>query len=104
LLRDPQRRKTEIQLAYRIGELSDYKGIIVSSGCLSESEIRSPGDAASIFHLVNYPENILPHLTKKNPTCAIVNAYKRKTAKCALILKRKTASEVDLESAKRVRE
>ena len=48
-LRDSQLRKYEMNLAYRIGEMSRFNGIVFSSGALSESEIRSPLDAGNFF-------------------------------------------------------
>ena len=101
--RDPHRRKNEIQLACRIGELSNYKGVVLSSDCKLESEVRSPSDAAALLSLAAFPENALPHLTKKNATCAIVNAYKRKTGKCAIVLKRKNASALPTDQTKKLK-
>ena len=100
--RDPLRRKNEIQLACRIGELSAYKGVILSSDARLVSEIRSPSDAAALMTLASFPENSLPHLTKKNPMNCLVNAFKRKTGKCAIVLKRKSTAET-VDDAKKIR-
>ena len=94
-LRDSQLRKYEVSLAYKIGEMSRFKGVVMSSGCLNQAEIRSPYDAAGLFGLARFPENIIPSLTKNNGTIALVHAFQRQTGKCAIILKRKNISNND---------
>ena len=91
-LRDSQLRKYEVSLAYKIGEMSRFKGVVMSSGCLNRSEIRSPSDASCLIGLARFPENVIPSLTKNNGTIAIIHAFNRQTGKCAIILKRKNTS------------
>ena len=75
--------------------MSRFKGVVLNSGCVAENEIRSPSDAACLMALARYPENVLPSLTRKNGTIAVVHAYNRQTAKCAITLKRKIDNETD---------
>ena len=84
-----------MNLAYRIGEMSRFNGIVLNSGCLSESEIRSPSDAAHLMVLARFPENKIPAVTKRNSTVGLVHAFNRQTGKCAIILKRKAISTAD---------
>ena len=84
-----------MNLAYRIGEMSRFNGIVLNSGCLSESEIRSPSDAAHLMVLARFPENKIPAVTKRNSTVGLVHAFNRQTGKCAIILKRKAISVAD---------
>ena len=82
-----------------MGEMTRYKGLVLSSNATRKDRIRAPEDAAHLLVLAKYAENALGSCTAKNSTVALVHAYGRQMGKCAIKLKRKTDDNDTVESS-----